>query len=226
MNRSPSTSSFNFGIESSGSPSSRVAFHSRSPDRVLDPTCLAWSPPACTHSPTGSTTPSTVACVVAISFPVSILLRSDAPFEPSTHATNEDTRFRLGSVVTLGPVTPPRYAWRSEERPWRRLSSLAGMNLSLSQCFVIVHDPEPALAFCRDALGLEQRSDVGKGEFQWITVGAASHPPPPPAAPLAPPAPPRGAPPPRRRARRPRGGGGGGVAFKVVGEDDRDVGLG
>ncbi len=50
------------------------------------------------------------------------------------------------------------------------------MNISLSQCFVIVHDPEAAVAFYRDALGLEQRSDVGKGEFQWITVGAASQP--------------------------------------------------
>lgn len=50
------------------------------------------------------------------------------------------------------------------------------MNLSLSQCFVITHDPEEALAFYRDALGLEQRSDVGKGEFQWIVVGAASQP--------------------------------------------------
>jgi len=50
------------------------------------------------------------------------------------------------------------------------------MNLSLSQCFVIVHDPERAVAFYRDALGLEQRSDVDKGEFQWIVVGAASQP--------------------------------------------------
>ncbi|HEX6601931.1 MAG TPA: VOC family protein [Solirubrobacterales bacterium] len=50
------------------------------------------------------------------------------------------------------------------------------MNLSLSQCFVIVHDPEKALAFYRDALGLEQRSDVDKGEFRWIVVGAASQP--------------------------------------------------
>jgi len=50
------------------------------------------------------------------------------------------------------------------------------MNLTLSQCFVIVHDPDLAVAFYRDALGLEQRSEVGKGEFQWITVGAASQP--------------------------------------------------
>jgi len=50
------------------------------------------------------------------------------------------------------------------------------MNLSLSQCFVIVDDPEPALAFYRDTLGLELRNDVGKGDFRWITVGAASQP--------------------------------------------------
>jgi catechol 2,3-dioxygenase-like lactoylglutathione lyase family enzyme len=50
------------------------------------------------------------------------------------------------------------------------------MNLSLSQCFVIVHDPDRALAFYRDTLGLELRNDVAKGDFRWITVGAASQP--------------------------------------------------
>jgi catechol 2,3-dioxygenase-like lactoylglutathione lyase family enzyme len=50
------------------------------------------------------------------------------------------------------------------------------MNLTLSQCFVIVHDPDLALSFYRDALGLELRNDVGKGDFRWITVGAASQP--------------------------------------------------
>ena len=50
------------------------------------------------------------------------------------------------------------------------------MNLSLSQCFVIVHDSDSALAFYRDTLGLEQRNDVNKGDFFWITVGAASQP--------------------------------------------------
>ena len=50
------------------------------------------------------------------------------------------------------------------------------MNLTLSQCFVIVHDPDSALAFYRDSLGLELRNDVAKGDFRWITVGAASQP--------------------------------------------------
>jgi catechol 2,3-dioxygenase-like lactoylglutathione lyase family enzyme len=50
------------------------------------------------------------------------------------------------------------------------------MKLTLSQCFVIVHDPDQALGFYRDALGLEVRNDVGKGSFRWITVGAPAQP--------------------------------------------------
>jgi catechol 2,3-dioxygenase-like lactoylglutathione lyase family enzyme len=50
------------------------------------------------------------------------------------------------------------------------------MNLTLSQCFVLVHQPDVALAFYRDTLGLEQRNDVARGDFRWITVGAASQP--------------------------------------------------
>ncbi len=50
------------------------------------------------------------------------------------------------------------------------------MNLTLSQCFVIVHNPDLALGFYRDTLGLELRNDVAKGDFRWVTVGAASQP--------------------------------------------------
>ena len=50
------------------------------------------------------------------------------------------------------------------------------MALSLSTCFVLVHDPDLALAFYRDTLGLELRSDVARGDFRWITVGATSQP--------------------------------------------------
>jgi catechol 2,3-dioxygenase-like lactoylglutathione lyase family enzyme len=48
------------------------------------------------------------------------------------------------------------------------------VNLTLSTCFVLVHDPALALAFYRDALGLELRNDVAREDFRWITVGAAS----------------------------------------------------
>jgi catechol 2,3-dioxygenase-like lactoylglutathione lyase family enzyme len=50
------------------------------------------------------------------------------------------------------------------------------MNLTLSQCFVLIHDPDLALAFYRDTLGLELRNDVARGDFRWLTVGAASQP--------------------------------------------------
>lgn len=50
------------------------------------------------------------------------------------------------------------------------------MTLTLSTCFVQVHDPDLSLAFYRDALGLELRNDVGREGFRWITVGAPSEP--------------------------------------------------
>ena len=50
------------------------------------------------------------------------------------------------------------------------------MELTLSRCFVQVHDPDAALAFYRDALGLEVRNDVAKERFRWITVGSGAQP--------------------------------------------------
>jgi uncharacterized glyoxalase superfamily protein PhnB len=50
------------------------------------------------------------------------------------------------------------------------------MELKLSRAFVLVHDPDVALAFYRDALGLEVRLDVARDGFRWITVGAPSQP--------------------------------------------------
>jgi catechol 2,3-dioxygenase-like lactoylglutathione lyase family enzyme len=50
------------------------------------------------------------------------------------------------------------------------------MDVSLSTCFVQVHDPDLALVFYRDVLGLELRNDVASEDFRWITVGAAGQP--------------------------------------------------
>lgn len=50
------------------------------------------------------------------------------------------------------------------------------MNLTLSTCFVLVHDPDRALSFYRDTLGLELRNDVARGDFRWVTVGAPAQP--------------------------------------------------
>ena len=49
---------------------------------------------------------------------------------------------------------------------------VAGMTVSVSTMFIPVHDADEALTFYRDALGLEVRNDVSKGEFRWVTVGA------------------------------------------------------
>ena len=46
------------------------------------------------------------------------------------------------------------------------------MTISLSAMFITVHDPDAALGFYRDALGLEVRLDVSNEGFRWITVGA------------------------------------------------------
>jgi uncharacterized glyoxalase superfamily protein PhnB len=50
------------------------------------------------------------------------------------------------------------------------------MALTLSTCFILVHDPDLALTFYRDTLGLELRNDVARGDYRWITVGAPAQP--------------------------------------------------
>ncbi|WP_026128588.1 VOC family protein [Nocardiopsis halophila] len=37
-------------------------------------------------------------------------------------------------------------------------------------------DPEESVAFYRDVLGFEVRSDVGQGTMRWVTVGPAGQP--------------------------------------------------
>ncbi|QEV22379.1 MULTISPECIES: VOC family protein [Streptomyces] len=46
------------------------------------------------------------------------------------------------------------------------------MEINLAQCFIAVDDHDKALAFYRDALGLEVRNDVGFEGMRWVTVGS------------------------------------------------------
>ncbi|HSN07125.1 MAG TPA: VOC family protein, partial [Candidatus Angelobacter sp.] len=46
------------------------------------------------------------------------------------------------------------------------------MTVTVSHMFIPVHDPDAALGFYRDALGLEVRNDVASDGFRWVTVGA------------------------------------------------------
>jgi catechol 2,3-dioxygenase-like lactoylglutathione lyase family enzyme len=46
------------------------------------------------------------------------------------------------------------------------------MTINVSTMFITVNDPDEALTFYRDALGLEVRMDVASEGFRWVTVGA------------------------------------------------------
>ena len=46
------------------------------------------------------------------------------------------------------------------------------MAVTVTTMFIPVHDPDEALGFYRDALGLEVRLDVENEGLRWVTVGA------------------------------------------------------
>jgi catechol 2,3-dioxygenase-like lactoylglutathione lyase family enzyme len=50
------------------------------------------------------------------------------------------------------------------------------MDITIHTCFLPHSDPDASLAFYRDVLGFEIRSDVGQGKMRWITVGPAGQP--------------------------------------------------
>ncbi|MFD0276416.1 VOC family protein [Kitasatospora sp. NPDC127111] len=50
------------------------------------------------------------------------------------------------------------------------------MTIALQYCHITVNDVDAALAFYRDALGLELRNDVASGEFRWVTLGSPAQP--------------------------------------------------
>ena len=50
------------------------------------------------------------------------------------------------------------------------------MDITIHQTFLPQDDPDASLAFYRDILGFEVRSDVGTGTMRWITVGPAGQP--------------------------------------------------
>ncbi|MFD9620800.1 VOC family protein [Streptomyces virginiae] len=50
------------------------------------------------------------------------------------------------------------------------------MDISIHMSTLPQTDPDAAVAFYRDVLGFEVRSDVGQGKMRWITVGPADQP--------------------------------------------------
>ncbi len=50
------------------------------------------------------------------------------------------------------------------------------MDITIHSTFLPHDDPDASLAFYRDTLGFEVRTDVGYGGMRWITVGPADQP--------------------------------------------------
>ena len=50
------------------------------------------------------------------------------------------------------------------------------MTIALQYTNVTVNDVDEALAFYRDALGLEVQNDVSSGGFRWVTLGSEAQP--------------------------------------------------
>jgi catechol 2,3-dioxygenase-like lactoylglutathione lyase family enzyme len=50
------------------------------------------------------------------------------------------------------------------------------MNVSVSQVHILVDDPDAALGFYRDTLGMKVDKEVANGGFRWITLVTESQP--------------------------------------------------
>lgn len=50
------------------------------------------------------------------------------------------------------------------------------MTISLQYTHLTVNNPDEAIAFYRDALGLEVANDVSNGDFRWVTMGTTTQP--------------------------------------------------
>ncbi|MEE1740988.1 VOC family protein [Streptomyces sp. BE147] len=50
------------------------------------------------------------------------------------------------------------------------------MDITIHTSVLPHDDPDASVAFYRDVLGFEVRSDVGQGRMRWITVGPAGQP--------------------------------------------------
>ena len=53
---------------------------------------------------------------------------------------------------------------------------MTAMDITIHTTVLPHDDPDASVAFFRDTLGFEVRSDVGEGKMRWITVGPAGQP--------------------------------------------------
>ena len=80
--------------------------------------------------------------------------------------------WRAGSNGDLAQLNAACAAKQVTDQEWRSTDaraapSLSVMDITIHQTFLPHDDPDAALAFYRDALGFEVRSDVGTGTMRW-----------------------------------------------------------
>ena len=81
----------------------------------------------------------------------------------------------VSKVATRPRRTPCRRPEQDRRSiPGAGARTVVVMAVTVSTMFIPVHDPDEALGFYRDALGLEVRNDVASDGFRWVTVGAPS----------------------------------------------------
>jgi hypothetical protein len=92
---------------------------------------------------------------------------------PSTYRRHEArTAAGMPSCVATGDQTDQE----SRSTGHRAATSVTAMDVTIHWTFLPRNDPNASLAFYRDTLGFEVRSDVGYGGMRWITVGPAGQP--------------------------------------------------
>src|SRR6266567_3688620 len=83
---------------------------------------------------------------------------------------------RGGGDAAVRGQTGDQAGQESRSAGHRPAASLKGMDITIHASVLPHDDPDASLAFYRDILGFEVRTDVGKGTMRWITVGPAGQP--------------------------------------------------
>ena len=92
----------------------------------------------------------------------------------SRRPSDGDPRWTDQRLGIFGARSSDRSGIEKHRSPARR--SVTPMSITIHASALPHDDPDASLAFYRDALGFEVRTDVGHGRMRWITVGPAGQP--------------------------------------------------
>ena len=95
----------------------------------------------------------------------------------SARATTRSRAVPSCAAMVLGRQRRPRRKRAgSKKHPSPPRPSFVAMTVSISHMHVLTDDPDAALAFYRDTLGLEVRNEVANDGFRWITLSTTDQP--------------------------------------------------